>query len=214
MGVSDAKCSIMYKIARLISFVFGPPIVPVYGMAIALWLSMLRVLPLSTRLWVLGVVALMICVVPLVCIWALWKLGHLSDPALKQQNERTLPYIITLVSYAACAGFLYVSQAPMWLVMFMVGAMLAVIICTLVNRKWKISAHMTVMGGLMALTMRMAVSHLCIVDMIWPMVIVTILCGMVGTSRLIMQRHTLGQVLAGFAVGFLCVYLCSGIPLY
>lgn len=193
---------------------FGPPIVPVYGMAIALWLSMLRVLPLSTRLWVLGVVALMICVVPLVCIWALWKLGHLSDPALKQQNERTLPYIITLVSYAACAGFLYVSQAPMWLVMFMVGAMLAVIICTLVNRKWKISAHMTAMGGLMALTTRMAVSHLCIVDMIWPMVIVTILCGMVGTSRLIMQRHTLGQVLAGFAVGFLCVYLCSGIPLY
>ncbi len=202
----------MYKIARFISFVFGPPIVPVYGIGVALWLSILRVLPLGTRLWVLAAVALMVCVVPLLCIWALWKLGYLSDPALKLQKERTLPYIITLVSYAACGYFLYVSKAPMWLVMFMAGAILAVIICTLINRKWKISAHMTAMGGLLALTMRIAVSHLGIVYMLWPVVIVTLLCGLVGTSRLIMQRHTLGQVLAGFAVGFGCVYLCSGIP--
>lgn len=202
----------MYRIARIISFVFGPPIVPVYGVILALWLSMLRVLPLGTRLSVTGIVALMVCVVPLLCIWALWKLGFLSDPALKQQKERTIPYVITLLSYGCCAYFLYMSQAPMWLVMFMVGAVIAVLICVFVNRRWKISAHMTAMGGLMALTMRMAVSHLAIVDMLWITVLVALLCGLVGTSRLIMQRHTPGQVFAGFAVGYICVYLCSDLP--
>lgn len=95
--------------------------------------------------------------------------------------------------------------------MFMVGAVLAVMICIVVNKWWKISAHMTAMGGLMALSMRMAVSHLAVVDMLWPVFSVALLCGMVGTSRLVMQRHTPWQVAAGFAVGFACVYISSGI---
>ncbi len=203
---------VMYKIAKIISFVFGPPVVPVYGVIVALWLSMLRVLPLSTKLSVTGIVAVMVCVVPLLCIWVLWKLGFLSDPALKEQKERTVPYIITLLGYLCCAAFLYMSKAPVWLVMFMVGAALAVVICIVVNRRWKISAHATAMGGFLALTFRIAVSHLAVVDMLWPVIVVVLLCGMVASSRLIMKRHTPAQVFAGFAVGFLCVYLCSNLP--
>lgn len=89
----------MYKIARFISFVFGPPIVPVYGVVMALWLTALGVLPLTTRMSVVTIVALMVCVLPLLGIWSLWKFGVLSDPVLKQQKERTLPYIITLLGY-------------------------------------------------------------------------------------------------------------------
>lgn len=177
----------------------------------ALWLTALGVLPLTTRMSVVTIVALMVCVLPLLGIWSLWKFGVLSDPVLKQQKERTLPYIITLLGYTGCGYFLHMSKAPLWLVMFMVGAVLAVMICIVVNKWWKISAHMTAMGGLMALSMRMAVSHLAVVDMLWPVFSVALLCGMVGTSRLVMQRHTPWQVAAGFAVGFACVYISSGI---
>ncbi len=99
----------------------------------------------------------------------------------------------------------------MWLVLFMAGAVAAVIVCAVVNRKWKISAHMTAMGGFMALVMRMAVDNLGIVDMLWPVAIVAMLCGLVGTSRVLMGRHTLMQVAAGFLNGFLCVYAISAL---
>ena len=37
--------------------------------------------------------------------------------------------------------------------------------------------------------------------------VVIIVAGILGTSRLAMERHTLWQVIAGVFNGFLCVYL-------
>lgn len=201
----------MKKVAQFLSFVFGPPLVPVYGVWAALNLSILSVLPALVRWSVLGVVAMIVCVVPLLGIWALHKMGYLSDTRLHNQNERTVPYIIIMLCYIGCAFFLYKSNAPLWLVMFIAGAVVATLICAIVNRWWKISAHMTAMGGFMAMVMRMAISHLDDVYMLYPVIIVALLCGLVGSSRLILGRHTPMQVLAGFAVGYICVYFSSGL---
>jgi hypothetical protein len=201
----------MKKVAQFLSFVFGPPLVPVYGVWAALNLSILSVLPAVVRWSVLGVVAMIVCVVPLLGIWALHKIGFLSDTRLRNQDERTMPYFIIMLCYIGCAFFLYKSNAPLWLVMFIVGAVVATLICAIVNRWWKISAHMTAMGGFMAMVMRMAISHLGDIYMLYPVIIVALLCGLVGSSRLILGRHTPMQVLAGFAVGYICVYFSSGL---
>ncbi len=203
--------SVMEKAARVLSFVFGPPAVPVYGIWMALNLSVLNAVPSATRWNVAVMVAIMVCLLPLAGIWALWKLGFVSSLSLRRQEERTVPYLIMLLCYVGCTYFLYRINAPMWLVLFMAGAVAAVIVCAVVNRKWKISAHMTAMGGFMALVMRMAVDNLGIVDMLWPVAIVAMLCGLVGTSRVLMCRHTLMQVAAGFLNGFLCVYAISAL---
>ena len=91
----------------------------------------------------------------------------------------------------------------------MAGGAVATLICIAVNTRWKISAHMAAMGGLVALMFRMAASDVAMVSLNVWLTVVVILAGCVGSSRVYLERHTLGQVLAGTAVGFLCVFLFS-----
>ena len=86
---------------------------------------------------------------------------------------------------------------------------MACVINIIVNRWWKISAHAAGMGGLVALMFRIIASHYALYNLnVWLSVMI-IVAGMVMTSRVYLKRHTLWQVLAGFANGFICVYLLS-----
>lgn len=201
----------MNRIARIISFVFSPLIVPTYGVAMALWLSSLAVLPAGILWRTVGYTAALTCLFPMIIIILMWKLGYLSDPGLNKRTERTLPYIVVLLGYLGCAFLYFRMHAPGWLIGFMLGGSAAVIVSIIVNRWWKISAHMTAMGGLTALTVRLLVSNLAYVDMLWPIIITVLCAGLVGTARVGLRRHTLGQVAAGAANGFFWTYALSAI---
>lgn len=199
----------MKNIAHILSSVFSPLLVPTYGVAFALWAIFYGQVPTSVILQVTGITFLLTCILPLLAILALWKLRIISHPALNEQNDRAYPYLVTGLCYAGAALFLHSVNAPMWLVMLMVGGALAVVICLTANRWWKISGHMAAMGGVLGIVCRMAYSELSAINMFWPIVIAVVLTGAVASARLELNRHTLGQVLAGTAVGFLCVYLLS-----
>lgn len=199
----------MNKIAKIISNVFSPLLIPTYGVWIALEATFLSLASMQVRVGVTLAVFILTCLFPAIAIGALWKLGRLSDPGLNNRTERTTPYLITIASYLACAIYLWKVNAPLWLVMFMGGATLAAVVATVVNRWWKISAHMTAMGGLLALTVRLSAGDIALYNMIWWIAAVVVLCGAVGTSRLILERHTPLQVFAGFVNGFVCVLLLS-----
>lgn len=193
------------KISHIVSFVFSPLLVPTYGVALAMTFSYLALAGTATRLGVTSVIFIITCIFPLLLIALLWKLGKVSDPGLNERGDRTLPYVITAASYIASMVYLGGIKAPVWMMMFFGGALLAVIICIIVNRWWKISAHMTAMGGLLALAFRIAVGGYAIRSMLWLVFALVVVCGVVATARLVLERHTLGQVTAGFVNGFVCV---------
>lgn len=141
----------------------------------------------------------------------MWRMGLVSEPGLNTRTERTIPYLISALSYGACAWALYGTNAPSWLWLFPIGGMAAVVINLLLNFKWKISAHMAAMGGLTALVFRMAHDRLIAPDVnfLWVAIIVVLATGLVGTARIYLERHTLLQVIAGAASGFLCVYIAT-----
>ena len=195
------------KIARIISFVFSPLLVPTYGVGLALSVSTLNHIQWQVRVGVVAVTFMITCVVPLFAICGLWKLGLIKDPALNERTERTVPFVIAVLSYGACTVYLYKAHAPVWMVGFMAGAVAATIISLVVNRWWKISAHAAGMGGLLAMVFRITAGGYAAVDMLWPLVVVVLLTGMVATSRIGLQRHTEWQVMAGGLNGFICVYL-------
>ena len=93
------------------------------------------------------------------------------------------------------------------MVMFMVGSALTVLVMALINLKWKISAHLAGIGGVIALIYQIHVMGLSAFDLFWLLSAIIILAGMLGSSRLILRRHSIWQVLAGVIVGFLCVSL-------
>ena len=185
---------------------FSPLLVPTYGMVLALTITVLSFLPTGIKLSVLGVSFLTTCVIPIITIVALWRLHYISSPRLTERRERIWPYGITVVSYLCCAYWLWRANAPMWLWGFPAGGALALAAIVAISFRWKISAHSAGMGGLCAEMMAIATSNVAVGDnmLLWFAAAV-VLAGCVMTSRLLLERHTLWQTLAGFALGFVCV---------
>mgnify|MGYP000208837270 CR=1 FL=1 len=199
----------MKKLFRIISAVFSPLIVPCYALTLALCTTGLSIIPLRMRLGVIGICALIICIMPAIAVFALYRAGIVTDPGLNLRKERTLPYCITMGCYLVCAYYLYHISAPLWLIGIMIGAMLAILINLIVNLRWKISGHMAAMGGLVAVDFFITLNGLAVTAMLWTTIVTILLAGLVGTARIGLDRHTPMQVLAGTVNGFVCVYLCS-----
>ncbi len=199
--------------SQIISTLLSPLLVPVYGVALAFWCSMLAVAPLGVRLRLTVVAFIITCLMPVLVIFLLHKLGIVKDRQLNDRTERTLPYIAVALSYAGCAWTLWNANAPSWLWLFMAGGVAAVIVNIVVNRWWKISAHLAAMGGLVALVFRIAVENLALASVNYLAVVsvVVIAAGLVGSARIYLGRHTLMQVFAGALNGFLCVYFITAL---
>lgn len=193
------------KFASIISTVFSPLLVPTYAVWLALSVTVLAAAPAADRPKVVLGVFLLTCLMPALLIVAMWKLGFVSEPGLNKRTERTIPYLITIAGYVLAAFFLVRVNAPLWLTAFLGGAALAALISMIVNRWWKISAHMAGVGGLLGLVSAIAVGPWTITPMIWWVAVAVLVCGLTGTARLILHRHTLAQVAAGFVNGLLCV---------
>lgn len=203
--------------ARFLSALFSPLLMGTYGILLAMWLSFLCYSPFQAKAIVTAVTFVATCIVPVIFIFVLDRLGVVKDPSLNNREDRTLPYILTTVCYIGTGIYYRFVNAPVWLSMFLFGGALALIVLTIVNRFWKISGHATGMGGIVAMLYFLLCSGNSPLSMQWEFMAGIVLAGCVCTSRLILQRHTLLQVAAGFLNGFVCVFLpawfCQGVAL-
>lgn len=90
--------------------------------------------------------------------------------------------------------------------MIMAASVVIMVIAIIITLKWKISAHMFGVGGLIGGAM--AVSYY--VERTNPYYMLMglfLMAGLVGTSRLLLRRHTLYQVIAGFLLGFMVSFV-------
>lgn len=154
---------------------------------------------------------LLTAVVPALVIGLLKWRGYISDIGLNVRRERPIPYIIVCVSYLVCAWVFRITGFPGWLSMFMCGAALATFVSLVVNTWWKISAHMAGMGGMLGLMLRIMAEHQAMGDTLGLTLTIVLMIGLVGSSRVWLGRHTVGQVYAGALNGLLCVYILSGL---
>lgn len=97
----------------------------------------------------------------------------------------------------------------MWVAMFYAGGSLAALVNMIVNFRWKISAHAAGMAGIVAALIQIMKEGSPSGDITLWIVASILLCGMLCSARVWLRRHTLMQVIAGSAVGFLCVWTLS-----
>lgn len=196
----------MQHISRFIASVLSPLLTPSYGVFLALWVSVICYQPLGTRLAVLLVVFGVTCVTPMIFISIMHNLKIIKDMHLVERKERNYPYLITIVCYVAAACYINHVHAPSWLVGFAVGGVMTCIVSFIVNLKWKISAHTAGMGGLVALLFFIHSEGLEAFNTFWLLCITIIISGIAGSVRMYQCRHDLGQVIAGFINGSMCVH--------
>jgi len=193
--------------SRMLSTVLSPLLMPTYGVALVMIASVLCVLGLGTRVAVLVVCMGITCILPLLFLGVMIHLDKVTNLHVNRREERFIPYLFTMACYLAAALYLNHCHSPRWFIMFMVGCALAVLVALLINFKWKISAHMIGIGGVVALIYQLQVLGLGAFSLYWLLCISILLSGLLGSARLALRRHTTLQVLAGFAVGFACVTL-------
>ncbi len=199
----------MDKFSHIISWILSPVLIPTYAIFTALWVTPFATLPPGLRWNVVFMTWIITCILPVVAIIILYRMGLITHPGLNNQKERYIPYIITAVCYIGAAWYMFRIHAPHWMYLFMVGGAVAATLSCIINIKWKISAHLAAMGGYMAMLFRIMTDSVNIYD-IWPMISAAIiLTGILGSARIYLKCHTFWQVIAGAANGFSWVYLLS-----
>ena len=194
-------------LADVVSTALTPLLMPTYGVFIALWVSVLCLLPYGVRVSVLLMCMGITCILPLIFLSVLRHFKLIKDLHVNLREQRLFPYLFAALCCLVAAFYLYYRHSPQWFIMFMVGSAVTVLVLALINLKWKISAHTAGIGGVVALIYQIHVQGLSAFDLLWLLCISIVVTGLVGSSRMILRRHNLWQVTAGAVVGFLCVSL-------
>lgn len=195
--------------SNLLSWILVPLMMPVYGIILIFSLSILSLSPSGTKLTFTLIVFGVNFLLPMIMVLVLKKLGIIQDVGLNGRKERLIPYIISIICLGGTALFLNAKGAPLWVAMFYAGGAAAALINLVVNFWWKISAHAAGIAGIVAMLIQMMKEGVPSGSLTWWIIGSILLAGMLGSARVWLGRHTLLQVLAGSAVGFICVWSLS-----
>jgi hypothetical protein len=134
------------------------------------------------------------------------RTGSIKDLELNERRERFVPYLITAAYYLFAFYLLKDFPAPSGMLriirVFMLGATGSVVIASIVNRFWKISAHSIAQGGVCGTLLT-----LCLLLPSPPLntlYLSIFISGLVGWSRLKLQAHSPAQIYIGFGLGLAC----------
>lgn len=195
----------LIRTARVISAIFTPFSIPFLAFLILFLFSYLRIMPIQYKLIVLGVVYCFTILMPTLTIFLFRKINGFSPEDLGERKWRFMPFLLTITSYVFCLVMMHRLNIPWYMTGIILAALIMMVICIVVNLKWKLSEHMAgvgaIVGGLVSF------SALFGYNPVWWLCLFILIAGVLGTARIILQHHTLGEVLVGFAVGLICSLL-------
>ena len=183
-------------------------LMPLYGMVlfyITAWHYM-PLLPVAyLNACIIGT-AILTLIIPIILLIFLWKKGYIASLYIDDPRQRTIPYMYTLVCYGFWAYFLRITmRMPMFMIWIVIGVMVALLVVTLINYKWKISAHLTGIGGLLGGICSFAINYsICPIKII---ILVVLLSLLLMYARLFLNAHTPLQVVCGFLLGLTCTFI-------
>jgi hypothetical protein len=152
--------------------------------------------------WRISLIVFMFSFVfPVLNIYILYKLKRVPSMILSNQRDRSFPYIMTSLFYFGL--FYLLMDINIWpsVKLFIIGGGIAILMTALINLRFKISAHMVGVGGLLGVLI--SVSYLIKFDMTIFYIIVIILAGFIGFARLQLEEHKPYQLYSGFLLGFI-----------
>lgn len=198
----------MRAIALVISVVFQPLLMPtlVYGM-ILFGVPESTSIPEEFKERIFFLILLSTLVIPMISIIGLRLSGTVKSLHMPEIKDRRVPFLITSLYFILTTWFLYQKSdldPVLWLGMGVIT--FSVVSLTIVSLFWKMSAHMTGLGGLLAVVLVLG-SKFPNFEVLYPLLGALVLCGMVATSRLFLQAHRPLEVYVGLVSGFVVCWL-------
>lgn len=191
------------KLARIISFILNPLLMPTAVFAVLFAFSPAAVSLPGFKLKMIFLISIFAFtfLVPLVSVFT-FGLASTKGYQMQERRDRVVPFVFVSLFYIIVSYFFIhkLDLSPTLSVVF-IAITLSIIITTVVTLFWKISVHSVGVSGAVGLILAFAYkfpeSNLLI-----PLVIAIICCGLAMSARLSLNCHSRSQVYAGCAVGF------------
>lgn len=205
-NLADNNHSLVLTIpAKIISYVFHPLFIPTY-----VFFFLIRQVPYefaNITEWQLKMrffgVFWFTAFFPAFAVFLLWRLKFSDSIFLRTQKERVVPYIISMFFYW---WMYYLSRnftdQPGVLKFFFMGIFVATVVGLILNNYFKISLHAMGIGGALAAIILFAMYYQMSLGI--SISAVSIIAGIVCTSRFLVSDHTSKEIYTGLFVGIGC----------
>lgn len=189
------------RAAQTVSWLLHPFAVPLYVLAVMLFAdSYLSHLTGEVKTYLVWVVVLYAAVIPALSIGFLRTLGFLDDLSISTRRSRLLPLAIGIVCYMLCAITVSRLASAGAVRQFVLAAACCEAFALAVTPFWKVSLHLTAMGGVTAMFYLLNIAGMG--HLFWALIASVLCSGLLASARLQLGAHTPLQVAVGFVGGF------------
>ena len=187
--------NISTKAARILSTLFVPPSFTIIVFSILAF----QLEETAFHRTILILAALVFgFIFPVIMFATFRKKEWIADIDAKRKEERTFPFLLSVLFYAAGLILLISFKIDIVSIAFWFCYISNTLLLVIINKYWKISAHMIGASGPFAvLTYVFGLAAL-------PFII---LLFFIGQARIKLECHTLNQVLAGAILGFASTFV-------
>lgn len=183
------------RMAEIISYVFHPLLVVVPTLVIAM--VQLGSTVWEAIFWTVLSVAIVNLPMALLLFWGV-RSGKYSDASVSIREQRTSIYAVGGTCLVILLAVLIIGNAPAVIIACLVSAVIATALGYWINRYTKLSLHSAAMAG-------------CTAVLLWtaPLigVVMAIFAPLVGWARIRLKHHTPLQILIGWTVSMICVFV-------
>jgi hypothetical protein len=188
------------KIARIISGIFHPLLMPVYGLTILFSAPTLyNYIPFEIKKMVILIVIVNNVLLPFSLLPFFIHSNLISSWSLNDRKDRVIPLIISTILYGITTYILFRFSLPHFLKSFILAAVLLSLTATALNFRWKISLHSIGAGYLLAMVL--VLSFKMYTPLLWYIIPCIFAAGLVLSSRLQLNLHNAGEVWFSFLTG-------------
>lgn len=183
------------KLADVVSYVFHPLLVVIPTLVIA----MVRLGSTLGQAIFWTVLSIVIVNLPMAILlfWGV-RSGKYSDASVSIREQRTSIYAVGGVCLVILLAVLILGKAPVVIIACLISAVIATAIGYWVNRYTKLSLHSAAMAG-------------CTAVLLWTAPLIGVIMGvfapLVGWARIRLKHHTPVQILIGWMVSVICVFV-------
>lgn len=187
-------------LAKIFSILIHPILLPTVGMIIMFNSgSVLEFLPYQAKKVILLIVFVSTAVLPLTFVPFFIFQKIVKSVQMDNPKERLIPFLVTTILYTFSYYLLIRLGAPNTIAKFILIGAITVFALFILSFFWKISAHMAGIGGLLGALI--AVSFKLNVNLEYFIIVVVIASGLLGFSRLFLDKHKPYQIYTGWLLG-------------
>lgn len=201
--VPATDSSLLWILSTVLSFVFHPLLLATYSFIYVDMFFPYQFMHLAPqqKTQLMATIVTNTLVFPVIVLLLMKGLKIVSSFELRTNKERILPFIAIMLFYFWT--YLVVEKLGVghYFTRIALGASLGIFLAFFLNVFYKISIHAVGMGAFLGVAL--SLTFISTYNLLFPLLLVVLIVGAVGSARLFLGAHTPREVISGYMVGLL-----------